>query len=397
MHPLPRSWLMLGLALSAQVAVSVVVQAAPTLAPFLQADLKLTRAEVGLFNSALMAGSLIAMFAAGWLVDARGERTALVGGNLMVGLFCLTVLATESFHAALLALFLAGIGAAFPTPAGSRAVMGWFPLAQRGTAMGIRQTGIPLGGAIAAACLPALAIAAGWRIAIAAGGLGCFLTAALCWFGYRNPPPAPGAGTPPVHHRLPRFTDFLTMDVMLLGVSGALLTLGQFTLLTYLAIFLKETQGVPVTVSASLLVAAQIAGAAGRILWGVGSDRLFGQRRRPALIWANGFSAAGALVLGWLPAGTPVWLIAIVVVAYAFNTLGWHGNWIALLAETAGPLRQGRTIGVALSIMYPGIIALPPLFGWLVDRTHSWPGAWTALAAVIGLGIALLLPVAERR
>ena len=56
------------------------------------------------------------------------------------------MLGTQTFVTALLAFFAAGVGSAFPTPAGSKAVMGWFPLAQRGTAMGIRQTGIPLGG-----------------------------------------------------------------------------------------------------------------------------------------------------------------------------------------------------------------------------------------------------------
>jgi MFS family permease len=127
---------MLGLALLAQVSVSVIVQGAPTLAPFAQADLGLTRGEVGLFNSALMSGSLVMMLVAGWVVDVKGERVALVGGNLIVGAFCLCMLPTHSFAAALGVLFMAGVGGAFPTPAGSKTVMGWFPPALRGTAMG---------------------------------------------------------------------------------------------------------------------------------------------------------------------------------------------------------------------------------------------------------------------
>ena len=390
----PRPWFMLSLALLAQVAVSLVVQGVPTLAPFLQADLSLTRAEVGMFNSAIMGGSLIAMFAAGWVVDIKGERAALVWGNLLVGLFCLAVLVTDTFPGALLALFFAGIGAAFQTPAGSKTVMTWFPIAQRGTAMGVRQTGIPLGGALAAAVLPFIALTAGWRIAVASGGLACFASAALCQFAYQTSEIAAPAT---VHHRLPRFVDFLTRDVVLLGLSGALATLGQFTLITYLAIFLKETQDIAVTRSASLLVLAQIAGAAGRVLWGVASDKLFARRRRPALMLPIALSAAGALALGWLPHGTPLWLIAILVTVQAFCALGWHGNWIALVAEIAGPERQGRTVGVAMSIMYPGIIVLPPLFGLFVDRTHSWPGAWSGLTVVLIIATLLLVPVGEGR
>jgi len=184
--------------------------------------------------------------------------------------------------------------------------------------------------------------------------------------------------------------------VILLGLAGAVLTLGQFTLITYLALYLKETQGIAVTVSAGLLVLAQIAGAAGRILWGVGSDRLFQRRRKPALLLANLLAALGALALGWLPNPTPHWLLLLLVTAYAFNTLGWHGCWISLLVETAGSAQQGRTVGLGMSIMYPGIILLPPLFGWFVDRTHSWPWAWTLLSALLLLGTALLVPVREK-
>ncbi len=388
-------WRMLLLAMSAQVAVSIIIQGVPTLAPFLQVDLGLTRAQVGLFNSALMCGSLCAMFAAGWIVDVKGERVALVGGNVVVGCFCLAMLSTESFIAALAVMFGAGIGGAFPTPAGSKAVMGWFPLHQRGTAMGIRQTGIPVGGALAAALLPAIALAAGWRTAVAAGGTACFATAALCAWAYRNPPEVavrvkPAAGDV-------RVRDLLTRDLWLIGLAGAVLTLGQFTLITYLALYLKETQGIPIAVSAGLLVLAQIAGAAGRILWGVGSDRLFRHRRKPALLLANVFAALGALALGWLPAPTPHWLLVLLVAAYAFNTLGWHGCWVSLLVETSGSTRQGRTVGLGMTIMYPGIILLPPLFGWFVDATHSWSWAWTLLSALLLLGTALLVPVREGR
>ena len=98
---IPLHWLMLGIALLAQVTVSIVTQGVPTLAPFLQADLGLTRGQVGLFNSAVTAGSLVSMFAAGWVVDVKGERAALIWGNLLVGVFCFAVTLTQGFLAAL--------------------------------------------------------------------------------------------------------------------------------------------------------------------------------------------------------------------------------------------------------------------------------------------------------
>ena len=60
--------------------------------------------------------------------------------------------------------------------------------------------------------------------------------------------------------------DIPLRDVLLLGTGGGFMTIGQFALITYLAIFLKETQDIPISASASMLVSAQIAGVAGRIL-----------------------------------------------------------------------------------------------------------------------------------
>lgn len=388
-----RHWYLLLLAVIAQVTVSMVTQGVPTLAPFLQADLALTRGEVGLFNSALMGGSFVALFFAGWLVDLRGERAALVWGNAIVGVSCLALLGTRGFGAALGVVFVAGIGAAFSTPAGSRTVMRWFPVASRGTAMGLRQTGIPIGGALAAALLPLLALATDWRWALAATGLTNLAAAWLCHRDY----PAPAADERVAAQAQPayRFRDLLTRDILLLGLAGALLPLGQFALVTYLALFLKEVHAIPVTVSALLLVAAQIAGACGRVAWGTVSDRVFARRRRPALLAAALLSALGAVVLGWLPAGTPLWVIAMIVTACAFNAIGWHGCWISLVAEIAGPDKQGRTIGVAMTVMYAGIIVLPPLFGYYVDVTHQWRGAWMLQGAGLLAGTLLVWAVRE--
>lgn len=383
---------MLGIALLSQITVSIVTQGVPTLAPFLQEDLALTRGQVGLFNSAITGGSFVSLFLAGWIVDIKGERAALSWGNVIVGSACISVFFAHSFSAALGVFFIAGIGAAFSTPAGGRTVMRWFTVAQRGTAMGIRQTGIPLGGALAAAALPAIALAAGWRIAIVVSGVACLLAAAVSLFAYHlDTDSTARAG------RFPnlRFSEVVNRDIALMGLAGGLLPLGQFALVTYLALYLKETQAIAVTTSAMMLVGAQIAGAAGRVLWGVWSDQIFRHRRKPALITANVLAAMFSVALGWLSPGVPVWAIAGLVIIYAFNTIGWHGTWISIVAEIAGPEKQGRTIAAAMTIMYVGIISLPPLFGVFVDYTHSWRWAWTLLAGFLLVGTAFVVPVAE--
>jgi len=237
------------------------------------------------------------------------------------------------------------------------------------------------------------AVIAGWRWAMVLSGVANLVAALLCAWRYPSPTHTErvAARAAPAY----RFRELLTRDILLLGLAGALLPLGQFALVTYLAIYLRETQGIPVTASALLLVGAQVAGAAGRLLWGIWSDRVFRGRRKPALMAAGFLSALGSLLLGWIPDGTPWWAAGILVVAYAFNAIGWHGNWIALVSEIAGPDKQGRTIGVAMTVMYAGIILLPPLFGVFVDLTHHWAAAWSLLALGLLAGTLLVLPVRE--
>ncbi|MGH7865080.1 MAG: hypothetical protein ACREQB_08825, partial [Candidatus Binataceae bacterium] len=93
--------------------------------------------------------------------------------------------------------------------------------------------------------------------------------------------------------------------------------------------------------------------------------------------------------------GFPVLGIALLVTLYGFNTIGWHGTWMSMVAEIADPAQQGRTIACAMIIMYAGIIFLPPLFGVVVDYTHSWRLAWTLLGGSLLLGITLVSLVRE--
>ena len=386
---------MLAIVLVVQLVISAVTQGIPTLAPWIRADLGLSLGQVALFGTAINVGTAVFIAAAGWAVDAYGEKTVHVTGGLTVGLAAALFTFTPFGLLAFLPLLVAGTGAAAPTPGGSRAVMGWFPPGQRGLAMGIRQTGIPLGGAAAAAFAPALAEAAGWRAAVLAGAAACVVMGLICLAAYREP-----AGRRHLSRRpsIPSFSglrDLVTRDVALMAIAGGLLPFGQFAVITFMALYLQQTHGIPVTVGATLLLAAQLSGVVGRIVWGLGSDRVFGCRRRPPLITAGLLAAATTFILGWLPAGVPFAGLALLALVLGFNSIGWQGNWVALVSELARPGQQGRTVGLAMILTYAGISVGPPLAGFIVDHTGSWPAAWTIVAAVLACGALLVVPVRE--
>ena len=129
----------------------------------------------GLIVACFPLGRVLGSYVAGVAADRLGERRVLLFGGLSCGVLSWLAAASPVLVLALL-FVVAGAFSAAATPAGGRMVMAAFPPRRHGLALGVRQTGIPLGGLIATATLPSLAHAAGWRWALVAAGA---LTAAF--------------------------------------------------------------------------------------------------------------------------------------------------------------------------------------------------------------------------
>ncbi len=387
---------MLGVAVVSQIGASYVHQGLPALAPLLQAEWSLSRAELGAVLGAINVGVLLASAAAGHAVDRFGERPLLVAGPLGVG--AATLLAALSPAPPLLGLALAGAGIALGTcaPSGGKAMLVWFPPRIRGLAMGLRQTSVPLAGVISAPTLPLLALALGWRGALVASAVIGGLSALLVVVAYHDPPARPTAV--PRHERtgLASYPALLRDRSLLATILlGPVLVAGQWTVVPYLGLYLYERFGWSVPEAAAYLALAQVGGVVGRIAWGLASDLVWGGRRKPALLLVPPVGAAGALGLAALSHQTPAWLVALLALVMGASVIGWNGLLLAYVAEQAGPHRAGTAIGLAVSIIFLGAVVYPPAFGWLVDRAGSYQPAWLALAAVLLAGLALFPSMRE--
>ncbi|MHB0869450.1 MAG: MFS transporter, partial [Chloroflexota bacterium] len=180
-------WTILGLAFVSQLTTTLAAQVVPPLAPLFQAELGLSKVEIGVFSSAAFAGSWGVLLVAGYLTERFGVRRMMSVGQTVAGAVMMTMALVGSFLQAVAVMFVVGLCRGMVHPGASKAIMDWFPARERATAMGVKQTGYPVAGILMAATLPALALALGWRYAIAlmgflimAGGIG---TAIL----YRDP------------------------------------------------------------------------------------------------------------------------------------------------------------------------------------------------------------------
>lgn len=388
-------WRILSAALGVQIAISAITQAFPALVPFAKADLGLTRAQAGLFATVLSVGMFAALLPAGWAVDHFGERAVLLVGGVLTGVFALIATLGGSFLELVPLLVLVGIAASTPTPAGSTAIMAAFPVHGRGFVMSLRQTGIPIGGAIAAGLLPPIAARAGWRLAVVSAAVLALVAAAVAFLLLRGAAAAdrprsdewPGRG----------MREVMTRDATLTGVAGIFLTIGQFALASYIALYLFETWHISAVAASGFLVAANLAGTLGRLSWGVISDRFFSGRRSAPLIVVAGVAAVGCLTLAWVPGGTPLWVVLLVVLAFGFAVVGWNGVWVALLSEIAPAGKRGRSVAYGMMLGQIGIVGGPFSFGLVVDRTGSYRIAWSGVAVCLLLAAALCGLVRERR
>ena len=130
----------------------------PVLAPTLRDAHSLSLVQVGVLLDSLWVGTLLTLLPWGLLADRVGERLVLASGLLLCAAALVGAGSAERFGRLILFVGLAGAAGASVNAASGRAVMQWFPATERGFALGVRQTAIPIGGLISALVLPALSL-----------------------------------------------------------------------------------------------------------------------------------------------------------------------------------------------------------------------------------------------
>lgn len=391
--PSPRRWFYLFVTTLAQTALATIHMGIPTLVPLIQKELSLNLTEVGVLVSMINVGVVAAVLAAGKAADRYGERRIIGYGTAGCGVLVLAVHFAQDFPGLLVLFLLLGIPIATGTPAGSKAIAGWFPDRERGTAMGIRQTGIPLGGTIAALTLPSLGLVYGWRPALSVVGVITVATGALVLLFYREPARARVAdGAAPVVglRQIARRGDIWAGAFYAAVLAGC-----QWCYISYIELYLTEDVLFSLVFAAALLAAGQACGGAGRIGFGIVSDRLFYGRRVPVLATLALLGAAVGIATAFLSPGMPGWLVAVVVSLLGLGTMSWQGLYLALVAKVVGARVAGVAIGLTNTVAFAGVVVLPPAFGFIADYTESYKLAWIALAIAIVVPLPFLWRVRE--
>jgi sugar phosphate permease len=381
-NPSRYRWVVLVAALFAQSAFATVLHGLPSIAPVLQLRYGLSLPALGGVLASTSLGMLLTLLAWGALADRFGERWVIACGLIIAALALAAAANLATASGLAVGLALAGMGGASANAASGRAVLGWFDASQRGLALGIRQMALPLGGAFGSLALPQLVL----RFGPAAGLLalaGLCLTAAVTSALILRDPPQRALES---HQQGP--SPMRDPRIWRLAAGSGLLVIVQFSLLTFLVVYLLEQGRVAVTTAAGALAALQLGSAAARVLVGWWSDR-WRRRLRPLLLMTLAMAAAlgvAAMSAGVLP------LAIVMVLLAALLAFSWNGLAFTATAEYAGLIRSGTALGLQNTVLALSGTLAPPAFGAIVANT-SWEVGFLALAGCASGSLLLLLPL----
>jgi MFS family permease len=382
----------------AQAGATLNQQGLGGLAPFFASALRLDHAGLGVLYGAIYLGSTLFTAPSGLLVDRYGEKKIVLISGLAMGV-AVALGALFASHLWLIAcLFVFGCGFAASSPAGGRAILRWFTR-NRGFAMGIRQGGAPIGGTVGAIVLPLIALHAGYRTALVAGGAFCALTAIVAVWRYREPPGATERDAAPAQSLGTLLRGMLRFVVAprsaVVNVTAFLLACGQYTAVAFIIVGLLH-QGASAAIASTSLAVMMGSAAFARPLWGIASDRVFGGDRTVPLALIGVLGAVSLWALGGIHPGHANPFAALAIgTGLGASVIGFTGLITAVLAEIGGVDAAGSSLGVGLTFNYAAGFVAPPLFGAMVDA-HGFPFAWRLLAGVLVLAAVLVLTVRGR-
>jgi sugar phosphate permease len=348
------------------------------LAPALRGEYELNLTQVGVLLAAEWVGLAVSLLPWGFAADRYGERWTVATG-LSACAACLAGAAyAPSFEALVVLLFLAGAFGGSVQSGSGRAVTSWFPREERGFALGVRQTAVPVGGVVAAVAIPLAGSARAGFLVLALLVVAGALAGALV---LRS-----GAA----HELDAEDVESIVRDrrLWLVCAASALYVVPQAALMGFAVLFLHDERDFSTGQAAAVLAVSQVLAAALRIGAGRWSD-IVGSRIRPLRL--IGVAVAAMLAVVAVTAVRDVWLLVPALAVATALSMAWNGLSFTIAAEIGGR-RSGAAIGIQQTALAVAGIGVPVAFATAVSST-SWQAAFLLAAVFPLVGLLTLRPL----
>ena len=353
--------------------------------PLIRDGLHVTTVELGIVLGSFLLGAAIFQLPAGLASLRWGSRRVCLLALAVMGAFSLASAFSPNWYVLAALRFGAGAGAALFFAPALGLVASYYPAGSRGPIIGLYNAGFSFGAAVGIIAGAFVGVLFGWPAALAVGGVGLLLGAAVAsWVLPASPPPARGrtvrelwAAAQPVL----RSSSIWALSLALTGAWAAFYIVAQ-----YFVDFSSEVHpGWSLPLAASLPTAMILVEILGGPVGGLLSERV---REIRHVLWVFGVPATLILLL------IPFLSLAALVPLFVVLGFGAGVVFAALyLVPSYHPEIEGEGLSLALALVNCvqifGGSALSIAFG-LVEVAWGWTAAWI-FAGVVGVATFPLL------
>lgn len=352
--------------------------ALPVVAPIAEETLKLPARYVGLYAAVLYAGAAVSTLFASDLAARYGAlRTSQM--TLIVAAAGLLALAGGTLPLAALSAFLIGLAYGPGNTASGRLLTRLTDEGRRSGIFSIKQTSVPLGGAVAGFVLPPVALAFGWQAAVAAAAGACIVLAIAVqpWREVLDEDRDLAHRFVPANLTGPLGTVMRGPRLRALGVTGFVYSGMQYAFSAVMVAFLVDRAGVGAVEAGLILSAAMVSSVMARLLWGYVADWTSADAVLPAL----GLLTAGSVIAAtFVNPGWPLLALAALGCWFGASGFSWNGVFLALVADIAGPRRVADATSGIMTLVFVGSLSFPAIFTGLLALS-GYDAALLAVAA----------------
>lgn len=379
-------WVMLIVTTIAQTTATLITYGVGVFALFWKEEYALTNTESGLLVSVVNVGPLFCMLFVGRLLDQYNEKILISISSFLLGSSLLLTNIVNGFNGLLFVLLLIGMFYSVSQPGGSKVILKWFRKENRGLAMGIRQAGIPIGGALAGVLIPFLTVQYNMTYAINSIACICIMGGVLFFVFYKEPYVQEEARTG--HNNISFWMELKVVickkELYPIYITGICMISLQMVLVGHFMKFLAGEQSITSIVAGTVFSVMFFSGMIGRIALAAISDVLYkGNRRIPLFIAVC--ASIGLILLLVMNIHTIMSGVLYSVSALlGFFSIGWFSLFIAEVAELASEESVGITVSVALTLNQIAIIVAPVLFGYIVDE-KGYAYAWLCIVVLLSI------------
>jgi len=386
-----KGGLSLLLTLMIQMASSAATLVPPAIAPAVLAALGLDTQYVGVYISVVFfAGAISGVYAVSLVRRFGPIRTSQAG--LLLSASGLALMSTLNPWLALIGAYLVGTGYGPITPASSDILARTAPPERYALVFSLKQSGVPLGGAVAGLLAPPMVVAAGARAALLEIAALCLVTmAAVQILQARldaNRDPAAPWPTLTAFLRPLRFV-IAHPTLRVLCICSFVFSMTQHSLGSFMVSWLNTSLAWTLVAAGVAFSVANTAGIVGRIGWSLIADRTGSSL--PILLGLAVLMLVSTSLMIVPDVTTSHWPILLLLALFGASAIGWNGVYLAQVAQEVPKAEAATATAGCLFFTYLGVVFGPPVFGTIARLSDSLGLAYSLLAVPLVLIIILLV------